>query len=96
MSEAMVERSTGDTLAKGALAAGVLAPLVFFIGGIAISDVFWIIGAIVGLLAVALGWMARKQAATDSPNRRWATIGLLLGAGVVIWFLAYMLLAAID
>lgn len=95
MSEAMVERNTSDTLARAALAAGVLAPLVFFIGGIAISDVFWLIGAIVGLLAVVLGWMARKQV-TDSANRRWATIGLLLGAAVVIWFLAYLVVAAID
>ncbi len=51
MSESTVERSNADSLARTAAALGVAAVLVFFIGGIAISDVFWLIGAIVGLAA---------------------------------------------
>ena len=96
MSEVTAERGAGESLAKAALVVGVLAPLLFFGGGIAINDVFWVIGAAVGLVAVVLGWMARNQTATDSPNRRWATIGLLLGGVVVIWFIAYLVIAGID
>ncbi len=91
MSESTVERSNADSLARTAAALGVAAVLVFFIGGIAISDVFWLIGAIVGLAAAVLGWMARNRPSVDAADRRLATIGLGLGAIIVVWFLVFLI-----
>lgn len=94
MSEAAVERREGDVLGKAALAAGILAALGFFGLGFALGDWWFVVGLVFGAIAVVLGVMARRRFASG-PDRRMATIGLVLGAIIVAWFVAYMILAAI-
>ena len=92
MSETMdVARERSEPLAKAALAAGILAAATFFGLGIAVGDWWFVVGLVLGAVAVILGWVARTRAATGSSDRRLALIGLVLGAIVVVWFLVYVI-----
>ena len=97
--EALMESTTtagrGDTgtLAKVAVGLGILSIILFFGLGFAADTCGWLVGFVVGIAAVVVGWMARTRAGTDS--RRLATIGVVLGAIPVVWFIAYMIIDAI-
>ena len=96
MSETMPARREGsESLAKAALAAGVLAATGFFGLGFALEGWWFVVALVFGVAAVALGWIARTRPETGSSDRRLATIGLVLGAIVVAWFATYMIVDSI-
>jgi uncharacterized membrane protein HdeD (DUF308 family) len=72
------------------LVCGVLAALVFFIGGFAAD--LWPLGMLVGAVAAVLGFAALRK----TPRDRQATIGLALGALVVVFGLAWIVLASMG
>ena len=86
---------TAGTLAKTAVALGVLAVVAFFVLGFAVGDWWFVAAFVIGAAAVIAGWVARKRPLVDPGDRRLATIGLILGAVPVVWFLVYIILAAI-
>ena len=61
--------------------------------GLAVANWWFAIAFVVGIAAVVVGWIARTRAGTDS--RRLATIGVILGAIPVVWFIGFMILVAI-
>ena len=83
----------GTPLAKVALAAGVLAVLAFFGLAFAFGDWWFVVGFVLGAIAVVTGWLARQRG--GGSDRRLATVGLVLGAIIVAWFLAYMVIDSI-
>ena len=87
-------RSAG-TLAKAAVALGVLAVIAFFVLGFFVGDWWFVVAFVIGAAAVIAGWVARKRAPVDPSEPRLATIGLILGAVPVVWFLVYMIVTAI-
>ncbi len=93
MSEAMAERQ-GEPLAKGALAAGVLAVLAFFVLGIALGDWWFLVGLALAVVAVVLGVVTRQRPIARS-DRRLATIGLVIGGIIVAWFVVFIIVDAI-
>lgn len=94
MSNTIAEgREERTPLAKGALAAGVLAVLAFFGLGLGFGDWWFVVGLALGAVAVVLGWMARQR--SSASDRRLAMIGLVLGAIVVVWFVTYVIVASI-
>jgi hypothetical protein len=80
-------------LSQATLAAGVGAALAFFVGGWFIAGFFFYVSLALGVLAVVLGGMAIRRPDT---NRRAATIGLVLGAIVTVWFVAFVVVDALS
>ena len=76
---------------RTALAVAALSLVLFIGGGFTVGGIFWILGAVVGLGAVVLGVAARRNA-----RAREATVAVILGAIPVVWFAAFMLVAAFD
>ena len=87
-------RRDAGTLAKAAVGLGILSIILFFGLGFAVGEPWFVLAFVVGIAAVVVGWMARTRAGTDS--RRLATIGLVLGAIPVVWFIIYKIIAAIS
>jgi hypothetical protein len=87
-------REDTGTLAKAAVGLGILALILFFGLGFAADTWGWVVGFVAGIAAVVVGWMARTRARTDS--QRLATIGIVLGAIPVVWFIAYMIIDAVS
>lgn len=96
MSQAVLEREdqTSEPLAKASLAAAILAVVGFFGLGFAFEGWWFVVGLVLGAIAVVLALVARRRPIGPS-DRRLATIGLVLGAIIVLWFLVYMVIAAI-
>ena len=92
---ASMTASRGDarTLAKASVALGILAILAFVVLGFAAGDWWFVIGFVIGVAAVVTGWIARNRPGND--HRRTATIGIVLGAVPVVWFIVYMIVASI-
>ena len=86
-------RGDTGTLAKAAVGLGILSIILFFGLGFVVGDWWFVIAFVVGIAAVVVGWMARTRAGTA--HMRLATIGVVLGAVPVVWFIAYMIIAAI-
>lgn len=82
------------TLAKAAVVLGVLAIVAFFGLGFAFDGFWFLLAFVLGLLAIAAGWAARGR--PDPGQRRTATIGMVLGAIPVVWFLAYWIVVAVS
>ena len=55
------------------------------------GGIFWVLGPLVGLGAIVLGVAARRKG-----GGREATIAVVLGAVPVLWFAAFMIVAALD
>ena len=55
------------------------------------GGIFWVIGPLVGLGAIVLGLDARHKG-----GGREATIAVAIAAVPVLWFAAFMLVAALD
>jgi hypothetical protein len=79
------------SMARVALAIGVLSLIVWFGLAFAVSDVFYIVGFLLGLVGVVLGYMARKRAPSST-----ATAAIVVGAIPVVWFILYMLVEAVS
>ena len=86
-------RGDAETLAKAAVGLGVLSIILFFGLGFAVGDWWFVIAFVAGIAPVVVGWIARTRA--DARSRRLATTGVVLGAIPVVWFIAYMIIAAI-
>ncbi len=79
-------------LAKAAVGLGILSIIAFFGLGFTVGDWWFVVAFVIGIAAVAAGWVARKRA---GDQRRLATIGMVLGAIPVVWFLVYIIVDAI-
>jgi hypothetical protein len=91
VAENIASQSRRNPLSLAALICGVVAILVFFLGGPALD--LWIVGAVLGAAAAGLGIVARKREAT---GKRLAMIGIVLGGIVVVWFVVFLLLLAVG
>jgi len=89
MSDIALRRSS-TTLPTVALALGILALVVYWVGGITLDGVGWVTGFALGIVAVVVGFVARRE----PEGRTKATIGLVLGAIPVLWFAGYVLVDA--
>ena len=86
-------RADGRSLAKTALGLGIVSIIVFVALGFLV-DWFFVVGFVIAVAAVITGWIARKRPGDD--HQRMATAGMLLGAVPFVWFIAYMIVAAIT
>lgn len=93
MSELTAERPR-EGAAKGVLALGVLALVVFIVGG-PFAGALWIVGAVLGGLAAIAGFVVSRQA-PSTRERRFAVAGALLGAVAAIWFVGYLIVDAVN
>ena len=91
MSDLAVTRAGGGQ-GRTALILAVVSLLLSDIGGgFTVGGIFWIIGPLVGLGAIVLGLAARRR-----DGGREATIAVAIAAVPVLWFAAFMLVAALD
>jgi hypothetical protein len=90
MSDLAVTRA-GVGHGRTALVLAVISLLLYIGGGFAFGGVFWVLGPIVGLGAIVLGVVARQNG-----GGREATIAIFLAAVPVLWFAAFMIVAALD
>ena len=90
MSDLAVTRS-GGRHGRTALILAVVSLVLFIGGGFTVGGIFWVLGAIVGLGAIVLGVTARRKG-----GGREATIAVVLGAVPVLWFAAFMIVAALS
>jgi hypothetical protein len=69
-----------------------VASLVLYVGGgFTMGGIFWALGPLVGLGAIALGVAARNKG-----GGREATIAVILGAIPVLWTVAFLIVAALS
>lgn len=87
MADNLASQSRGNSLSLAALVSGVVGFLIFFLGGPTFD--LWPVGALIGAVAAALGFVARKR---EPAGRKLALIGLVLGLIVVVWFVVFILL----
>ena len=52
-------------------------------------------GLLVGLVSVGSGFLARRRAPTGSPERRWASLGFVMGAVVLVLIVGLNLLGLV-
>ena len=90
MSDIALRRSS-TTLPTAALALGILALVVYWVGGITLDGAGWVTGFVLGIVAVVVGFVARRE----PEGRTRATVGLVLGAIPVLWFVGYVLIDAV-
>lgn len=90
MSDLAVTRAGGGQ-GRTALILAVVSLLLYVGGGFTVGGIFWIIGPLVGLGAIVLGLAARRKG-----EGREATIAIAIAAVPVVWFAAFMLVAALD
>ena len=76
---------------RTALILAVVSLLLYIGGGFTFGGIFWALGPLVGLGAIALGLAARRKGAG-----REATIAVILGAIPVLWTVAFLIVAALD
>lgn len=71
-----------------------LSAVAFFglAGALDLGEAWWLVGALLGVGAVALGLTVPRR---GTPDRGSAIVGALLGAAVVGWFVAYLVVEAI-
>ena len=74
-----------------ALMLGLASLLLYIVGGFTIGGIFWVLGPLVGLVAIVLGISARRKG-----GGREASIAVILGAIPVIWTAAFLIVAALN
>jgi hypothetical protein len=90
MSDLVVTRARGGQ-GRAALILAVVSLLLYIGGGFTVGGIFWIIGPLVGLGAIVLGLVSRRNG-----GGREATIAIVIAAVPVLWFAAFMLVTALD
>jgi hypothetical protein len=90
MSELTTTR-VGSGHARTALVLAVASWLLYVGGGFTVGGIFWVLGPLVGLLAVILGVSARRNG-----GGREATIAVVLGAVPVLWTVAFLIVASLG
>ncbi len=86
----MEDAARRNQLSVATLVCGVVAALVFFIGGVAAD--LWPLGMLLGAVAAVMGFVALRK----TPRDRQATVGLVLGAFVVVFGLVWIVLASMG
>ena len=92
MEASTASRREAGALANVSVALGILAIIAFFGLGFFAGDWWFVVAFAIGVAAVVSGWIARTRPGND---RRRATIGIVLGAIPAVWFIVYMIVAAI-
>ena len=82
---------TGGRRGHGALGLALVSLILFIGGGFLVGGVFWVLGAVAGVAAIALAVIARRDGAG-----RESTVAIVLAAVTVVWFALYMIVAALD
>jgi hypothetical protein len=90
MSDLAVTQTRGAHGRTALVLAGI-SLLLYIGGGFTVGGIFWVLGPLVGLVAIVLGVAARRNG-----GGREATIAIVLGALPVLWFAAFMIVAALD
>ena len=90
MSDLAVTRA-GGVHERTALILAVASLLLYIGGGFTFGGIFWLLGPLVGLGAIVLGLDARRKG-----GGREATIAVVVAAVPVLWFAAFMIVAALD
>jgi hypothetical protein len=99
--EAVKRGDRQGQLAKASVALGVLA-LVALVGALVVvnaisdGDRWYLPGAAIGLVAVGLGWTARKRLAVGASGRRLAILGVVLGAVPLVTFCVLVIDGVVD
>jgi hypothetical protein len=88
------DQKDAGTMARVALGLGILALIGFFGLGFAAGGWWFVVALIVGLAAVGVGYRARRSGLTRT-ERRMTLAGMICGGLVVVWFVLYMIIAAI-
>ena len=96
MSEMPMAREQGfDRFALAALVSGVAALVIFGIAPFT-SDAFWPIGLVLAVAGGVLGWFALRRTTRGERSRTMAVTGLVASGIVAVWFLAYLIVSAVD
>jgi hypothetical protein len=90
MSDLAITRA-GRGHGRPALVLAVISLLLYIGGGFTLGGIFWVLGPLVGVVAIVLGVAARRNG-----GGREATIAIVLAAVPVLWFAAFMIVAALD
>jgi hypothetical protein len=90
MSDLAVTRAGGGH-GRAALVLAVASLLLYIGGGFTLGGIFWVLGPLVGLGAIVLGLAARRNG-----GGREATTAVVIAAVPVLWFAAFMIVAALD
>ncbi len=90
MSELTTTR-VGGGHARTALVLAAVSWLLYVGGGFTVGGIFWLLGPLVGLVAVILGVIARRNG-----GGREATIAVVLGAVPVVWTVGFLIVAALG
>jgi hypothetical protein len=90
MSDLAVTRVGGGHGRLALVLAGI-SLLLYIGGGFTLGGIFWVLGPLVGVVAIVLGVAARRNS-----GGREATIAIVLAAVPVLWFAAFMIVAALD
>ena len=83
---------TASPHGRVAIATGVLAAIVFFGLAFPFGGVLWLVAAALGAISVAAAGssLRRREAAAGR-----ALVGALPGLGVLVWFVAYVIVDAV-
>lgn len=79
------------SMARAALALGIISLIVWFGLAFAVSDTFFIVGFALALIGLGIGIAARKRAPSGT-----ATAAIVVNAIPVVWFIGYMIVAAVS
>ena len=90
MSDLTVTRAGGGH-GRTALVLAAASLLLFIGGGFTLGGIFWPLGPLVGLGAIALGLAARRNG-----GGREAIVAIVLAAVPVVWFAAFMIVEVLG
>ena len=84
-----------DRLALAAVTGGVAALVIFGIAPFT-SEVFWPIGLVLAVVSGVVGWLALRRTSPGGRSRTVALVGLVASVIVIVWFLVYLIVSALD
>jgi hypothetical protein len=89
----MIDWSEAGPLARLSAASGVVAVLAFFVFGFLIGGWWFLFALVAATAAFVFGHVASGRQSRRS-DKRMAFAGMSLGGMVVVWFAAYLVIAA--